>query len=101
MVITSFVPRLPPKCEFNGHAIIARARGGGSLGTRLGYNQIRNYRYYDGVILIQGYPCEEHENPADFFLDTITHCETEALSLVEVNSLAVCSYVTELVADIL
>ena len=44
--LTSLVPRLPPlrvqllrdlfpcECEFKGHAIIARARGG-SLGTRL------------------------------------------------------------------
>ena len=24
-----------------------------------------------------GFTCEEHENPADFFLDTIIHCEKE------------------------
>ena len=25
-----------------------------------------------------GFQCEEHENPADFFLDVITHCENPA-----------------------
>ena len=24
-----------------------------------------------------GFTCEEHENPADFFLDTIVHCEKQ------------------------
>ena len=38
-------------------------------------------------IMSVGFPCEEHENPADFLLDTLNTCEREAssLDLVQAN----------------
>ena len=30
-----------------------------------------------------GFRCEEHDNPADYFLDVITHCESQSVTVIE------------------
>ena len=42
------------------------------IGNSSFMNQICNSRSFVGGV---GFPCEEHDNPADFFLDVIIACE--------------------------
>ena len=53
-----------------------------SLGSQVYHGPARQaLAYFDNL----GFPCEEHENPADFFLDVLTQCEQGATAAIEVG----------------
>ena len=39
-------------------------------------------QYSESVTVLTGFICEEHDNPADFFLDVVTHCEIPSVGNV-------------------